>query len=83
MGELRTRTMLENRGKGLPSIYENCQNGIIDHASVLSRFGYCCIDSRNDYQILTERLKNKFTGTLFTWLIKKGERQNDKNKDCH
>lgn len=71
LGAFRTRTNQDNRGKGLPSIYENCQNGIIEQVSVLSGFGFCRISSKTGFEIEAGNMESRFTGTLFTWLVKK------------
>ncbi len=83
MGEFRTRTNKDNRGKGLPSIYENCQNGILDHVSVLSGYGCCKISSTKGFEIEAQIMESKFTGTLFTWLIKKEGVRDDSYQDCN
>ena len=84
LGKFRTRTKLQNRGKGLPSIYANCQLGIINDAVVISGQGVCTISAASDYSIETRHINNKLTGTLFTWTIMKGARSNnDNNKNSN
>lgn len=73
LGDFRTRTKKENRGRGLPSIYHNCLNGIIEEAVILSGYGVCDISSKVENNIQCRKLPVKFAGTLFTWVIRKGE----------
>ncbi len=72
LGDFRTRTKMGNRGRGLPSIYHNCRNGIIEEAIILSGYGVCDISDKADNNIQCRKLPAKFAGTLFTWVIRKG-----------
>lgn len=71
-GKFRTRTGQHNRGRGLPSIYDYCSEGLIDNMMVISGNGLCRFSRSNDYRIFPESLNNNMVGTLFVWDIKKG-----------
>ena len=68
-GEFRSETKQENRGKGLPGIYEDIQNNEIQNLNIISCKGKCYVDSKSK-RIETKRLDNSFEGTLFSWDIK-------------
>lgn len=67
-GSFRTQTKELNRGKGLPQILEFLKSDKIEHARLISGFGYCEID-QNGVKINVD-LRNKLHGTLFSWKIK-------------
>lgn len=72
-GEFRTRTREPNRGRGLPSIYDYCKNGVVEEMLVFSGNGFCSFSKVNNFVIETKKLHNYITGALYVWtIIKKG-----------
>ena len=67
-GSFRTQTKENNRGKGLPQIFEFLRSNRIENARLISGFGYCEI--YHDGVRINVDLKNKLHGTLFSWKIK-------------
>lgn len=65
----RTETRLDYRGKGLPGIYEDCQNGHITNLKIISGRAKCLVNS--DASITAEKTDLCFEGTLFVWDIVK------------
>lgn len=63
-GEFRTETKKRTRGKGLPSIYEKYKQGKLEELAIISNKGYIKGEER-------KRLPAKFSGTLFSWKIRK------------
>ncbi len=65
----RTETGLEHRGKGIPGIYEDCQNKRICNLSIISGKAKCSV--LHDATICSESIDHEFKGTLFSWEIEK------------
>ena len=63
-GEVRSRTKEGHRGKGLPSIYNGYNLGILNELVIISNKGYVNL-ADNDIR----DLPRKFLGTLFCWTI--------------
>ena len=73
-GDFRTETQKDNRSKGLPQISLECIRGIIHHGTVISGKGFCRIlhtKTKDVAQYKKKDLKNKISGTLFSWYISK------------
>lgn len=68
-GAFRTKTGDRYRGKGIPEIYESAINHYISNLIIISGRGMCIIEE--DGNILEEDFDMKFSGTLFSWTIKK------------
>lgn len=66
IGEFRTRSGLDHRGKGLPSIFELTTIPYIDNLRVISSHGYVLTGS-NLTILESVNLRNKFHGTLISW----------------
>lgn len=66
LGEFRTETRQEHRGKGLPGIYEDSCKHEIGNLSIVSNKGKCTINGEN---ITAVRLSHGLEGTLFSWDI--------------
>lgn len=66
---VRSETGLVHRGKGLPGIYEDCQNEYIKNFKIISGKAKCHVDKAAS--IVTESIPYAFEGTLFTWDIEK------------
>lgn len=66
----RSETKLPNRGKGLPKLYEQVQQGLLDDFFVLSGAGSCayCQDRQ---QLELSDYPHKTYGTIFSFSIKK------------
>lgn len=65
----RTETRLNYRGKGLPGIYEDCQNGQLCNLKIISCKAKCIMNA--DASITTQGINSYFEGTLFSWDIAK------------
>ncbi|MGD1007104.1 MAG: hypothetical protein ABR980_07745 [Ignavibacteriaceae bacterium] len=65
-GEFRTRTGKEERGKGLPSVFESTSNMHINNLTIISNFAYVKI-SRNKEILAKVQINKKFRGTLLSW----------------
>ncbi len=76
-GVFRTQTKEENRGKGLPQIYEFLNSDIVEKAALLSGHGYCEIE--NGKIKISHDLKEKLHGTLYRWKIK-GVKADEKHR---
>lgn len=66
---VRSETKLTYRGKGLPGIYEDCQNAHIKNLRIISAKAKCVVD--NDASINSQNINTYFEGTLFSWDIAK------------
>ena len=65
LGEFRSETGLEYRGKGLPGIYETAKSGYIERLQIISGRGCCTVANTGD--ILEDLLPSAFNGTLVKW----------------
>lgn len=65
----RSETKLNYRGKGLPGIYEDCQNGQLFNLKIISCKAKCVVNE--DTSISTQAINSYFEGTLFSWDIVK------------
>ena len=65
----RSETKLNYRGKGLPGIYEDCQNGQLCNLKIISCKAKCIVNG--DTSISTQTINSYFEGTLFSWDIVK------------
>lgn len=63
-GDIESRTGLNWRGKGLPTIYENYKDNYLRNLVVISNDVY--IDFENNIKI---KLKNSFSGTYYFWVV--------------
>lgn len=63
----RSETKLNYRGKGLPGIYEDCQNGQLSNLKIISCKAKCIVNS--DTSITSQSVDSYFEGTLFSWDI--------------
>jgi hypothetical protein len=68
-GEFRSETQKKHRGKGLPEIYNNSQNGTISNLTIFSGDGMCRVSG--DGTITEKSFKTAFSGTLFSWKFNK------------
>lgn len=66
---IRSETKLAYRGKGLPGIYEDCQNAHINNLRIISGKAKCTVNE--DASILSQNIDAYFEGTLFSWDIAK------------
>ncbi|MEL7657006.1 MAG: ATP-binding protein, partial [Bacillota bacterium] len=64
-GEFRSETRQQNRGKGLPGIYEDSCSGLISGLVIISGSGECRI--LPDCTIEENQLETNFNGTLYIW----------------
>lgn len=65
-GKFRTRTRMENRGKGLPEIYGYYKQKLINSLVIISNKGYIDLNKGNNYD-----MEHILEGTLFYWEINK------------
>lgn len=76
VGEFRTRSGLDHRGKGLPSIFDLTTIPYIDNLRIISSHGYVLTGS-NLTILDSVNLRNKFHGTLISWDFIKIEDKKD------
>ena len=70
-GDFRTETKQDNRGKGIPGIYEDVCKHVITDFQVVSGKGLCKVTPSGE--IVKFKLENSFEGTMFMWTIPKQE----------
>ena len=68
-GKFRTETGLQNRGKGLPEIYNNVQSHAFCDLKLLSSKGFCEVS--HDGTIKITELEKGIDGTFFLWCLRK------------
>ena len=68
-GDPRTETKQDNRGKGIPGIYEDVCKHILTDFQVISGKGLCKVAPSGE--IVKTELDNSFEGTMFMWTIPK------------
>ena len=68
-GDFRTETKQDNRGKGIPGIYEDVCKHILTDFQVISGKGLCKVAPSGE--IVKTELDNSFEGTMFMWTIPK------------
>lgn len=66
MGDYRTKTGKEERGTGLPSIYEMTECQQAENLTIISNSAYI-LTGRNKTILDTKKLKSEFEGTLLSW----------------
>ena len=76
VGELRTRTGLTHRGKGLPSIFDLTTIPHIANLRIISSHGHVLTGS-NGTIVNSSNLKDKFHGTLISWDFRTAEDGNE------
>ena len=62
-----TRTMDENRNKGLPTIYDVSQKRYIEDMTVITNNAFCKLNDETQ----SKCLKNNFDGTFYQWKLNK------------
>lgn len=63
-GAFKTRTQEENRGKGMPGIYDALKRRRVLNLAIISNFGYYSESKKMD-------MKTNLHGTLYYWTMKK------------